>query len=223
MAGIRVLVLWLFMVFGCLSVYAQSNINPLNGDTNHQQLLPAKWKIPEKHFLPLEPIVSELSCLHGQKIKVKYASIKTTMMVRPSVGSLLKSRKNRTYVIRINNNDAFSGVLYHQVPDKARTGLWAHELMHIKDYKGRSVLGVFFRGWQYLSKRGKIRFEREIDQMVIDAGFGEYLWEWSNFVLEESDACPVYKAFKRDIYLKPCEILGNCDLLELEASAAESD
>lgn len=215
MEGIRVLVLWLFMVSGCLSVYAQSDINIQNGEANYRQLLPARWNIQEKHFQPLEPIVKELSCLHDQKIKVKYASIKTTMAVRPAVGSLLNSRKNRTYIIRINNNDTFPGVLYQHVPDKALTGLWAHELMHVKDYMERNFFGVVFRGWQYLSKSGKIRFEREIDQMVINAGFGEYLWEWSNFVLEESDVSPAYKAFKRDIYLKPCEIFCNCDLIEL--------
>lgn len=210
MARIRVL-LGFGIVFNVLVLRAEVRVDQKKTSEEIQNLFPCKWLIPQKYFPVIDPLIIAMPCIQNQKIKVKYKSLKTTMTSRPSFGSLFKSRKNRTYVIRINNNESFNGVLYKDVPSDAKTGLWAHELMHIKDYKSRNFFGVIFRGWQYLSKKGKIRFEHEIDHMVIEAGFADYLYQWSNFVLEESEACPSYKAFKRKIYLSACEIIGNCD------------
>jgi hypothetical protein len=174
--------------------------------------LPLNWKIPDEHFPTLEVFVNELSVLHNQRISVREARISTTMNVRPTVWSLLfRNRDNRKYVVRINNNEAFDGVLYQDVPMNARVGLWVHEMMHIKDFKSRSFFGVLERGWQYLSQRGRIRFEREIDQMVIDYGYRDYLFLWALFIMDESEASDSYKDYKRKIYLSPAEIMIELD------------
>ena len=210
MKGIRVLVLTLSII--CIHhTKAEFRIGKDSEETKSKISLPENWRLPEKYLSELEPVIEQVPYLHSQKIKVKYGNLKTTMAMRPTILSVFRSRHNRHYVLRINNDPSFEGVLYKDVPPEARTGLWAHEMMHIRDYKNRGVLGVLFRGWQYLSKRGKIRFEREIDQMTIDAGFEEFLYEWTRFVLEDSQASPAYKAYKREIYLLPCEIAGDCD------------
>lgn len=211
------MLLGLGIVFNVIVLRAEVKVVHEKADEEIPNIFPCKWLIPQKYFSVINPLIVALPCIHDQKIKVKYSSLKTTMTSRPSFGSLFKSRKNRTYVIRINSNESFKGVLYKDVPSDAKTGLWAHELMHIKDYKSRSFFGVVFRGWQYLSKKGKIRFEHEIDHMVIEAGFVDYLYQWSNYVLEESEASDSYKAFKRKIYLSACEIIGNCDDKIVEA------
>lgn len=209
MTAIRVLIVT-FCLFCVHPTTAEIRIKKDPAPAESKITLPENWIVP-KMFLPvLEPVIEGVPGLHSQKIKVRYGAIKTTMVMRPTILSLFRSRYKRTYVLKINNDTLFKGVLYKDVPRKARTGLWAHELMHIRDYKSRNLFGVLYRGWQYLSKRGKTRFEHEIDQMVIDAGFGEYLYEWTRFVLEESQASPEYKAYKREIYLLPCEITGNC-------------
>lgn len=215
MAGIRFL-LALVSILNVLAVKADIWWVYENPGEDGKIEMPEKWQIPEKYFPVIDLLIDELPCIHNHKIKVKYASLNTTMTARPTFSSLFKSRTNRTYVIRINNNQSFKGVRYHDIPDNARIGLWAHELMHIKDYSNRSFWGVMFRGWQYLSKSGKMRFEREIDRMVVDAGLGDYLYQWSYYVMEEADVCPGYKAFKQKIYLSPCQIIGNCDNAELE-------
>ena len=102
-------------------------------------------------------------------------------------------------------------VLYDDVPHKARIGLVIHEFMHIRDYQKRHFLGLLKRGWQYLSRRGKHRFEHEIDQMAIDAGYGRYLFSWSSYVLEKSDVDEKYLEFKKDVYMNPEDILSEME------------
>lgn len=59
---------------------------------------------------------------------------------------------------------------------------------------------------QYLSVRGKTKFEQEIDRMVIEEGMRNYLFLWALYIMEESDAGFDYKEFKRSTYLTPAEI-----------------
>lgn len=216
MGGIRVLLVMGY-ILNALFVQGNNWLEGENVDGKIKNQMPDKWRISNKHLETIDLLIEALPCMHNQKIKVKHAALKTTMTARPTLVSLFKSRHNRTYTIRINNNDSFSGVLYNNIPTEARIGLWAHEIMHIKDFDSRSFWGVLFRGWQYLSVKGKIRFEREIDQMVIDAGLGKYLYRWSYFVMQESDICPQYRTFKQKIYLSPCEINQSSGVTELNS------
>lgn len=169
--------------------------------------LPAAWTIPEAYHDVFELVAEFIPNLHNQNIVVRAGKLATTMNVRPSLFSLLfKNRDKRTYVIRVNTDSDFNGVLYEDVPELARVGLVMHELMHIKDYKSRNFFGVLQRGMQYLSVRGKTKFEQEIDRMVIEEGMRNYLFLWALYIMEESDAGFDYKEFKRSTYLTPAEI-----------------
>ncbi len=173
---------------------------------------PACWIIPDQFHDALGVILDDIPYLHHQIIKVQKKPLGTTMSVRPTWSSLIfRKREDRTYLLNVNSSKAFDGVLYEDVPEMARIGLMMHELMHIKDYQSRSFLGVLQRGWQYLSKRGKKKFEQEIDQMVIDAGYRNYLFLWALFIMEESEASDAYKDFKREIYLSPLDIFIDLD------------
>jgi hypothetical protein len=178
---------------------------------------PENWDFPEKYDSLVVFLADSLDDILDVNIKVKEKRIGTTMAMRPSFFSFFKKSEKRTYVLCINNKADFSGVLFRDVPHEARVGLLAHELMHVRDYQSRGFGGLVERGWQYLSKRGKHKFEHEIDKMVIDAGFGFYLYYWSAYVLEESDVDEKYREFKRRVYMKPKTILTELNTLgELE-------
>ncbi len=171
----------------------------------------------KKHYLEdfLIPF-TKFEDLHHCKIRVKTKKLKTTMTARPGFWSLLLGKRNRQYIIHVNNDENFDGVLLSNVPNEARVGLFAHELMHIRDYESRKVAGVIKRGLQYLSKKGKRKVEHYTDGLTIAAGFGEQLFQWAAFVLYDSDASDDYKAFKSEIYMSPVTIYNKMNLVELK-------
>lgn len=145
--------------------------------------------------------------LKDAKIVFKSAKIKTTLNARPSIGSLLfRSKKNRKYVIRINNQIKDSLIDFRLIPFNAIIGLLGHEFSHIKDYSKKNIFQIIGRLLSYSSKKSKAKFEKEIDQLTIETGLGWQLYDWSKFVLEESNANMKYKKFKKEIYLTPAEI-----------------
>jgi len=153
----------------------------------------------------------EFSDLHNCRIKIKNKKLKTTMAARPHFFSLLLGKRNRRYVILVNKNDSFKGVRLNDVPKEARIGLFAHELMHIRDYESRRVTGVMERGLQYLSHKGKTQVEHYTDSLTIAAGFGQNLYHWASYVLHDSDACDEYKIFKSEVYMTPIRILSQIE------------
>ncbi|TAJ15745.1 hypothetical protein DMA11_00665 [Marinilabiliaceae bacterium JC017] len=166
----------------------------------------------EKNYLTdFNTALKEFEDIHQCRIKVKTKKLNTTMAARPTVTSLFRKIENRTYVICVNNDVDFDGVLLQDVPEEARIGLFAHELMHIRDYQSKNFFGLIKRGWQYLSKSGKRRLEYYVDQLTIDAGFGQNLYEWAFYVWHQSDASEEYKAFKKEIYMSPGMILQCID------------
>ena len=133
------------------------------------------------------------------------------MAARPHFFSLLLGKKNRRYVILVNTNEAFKGVHLKDVPSEARVGLFAHELMHIRDYESRRMSGVMERGFQYLSLNGKKKVEHYTDSLTIAAGFGHQLYHWASYVLHDSDACDEYKNYKSEVYMTPVSILSHIE------------
>jgi hypothetical protein len=146
--------------------------------------------------------------LSGRKIIFKERKIKTTLNARPTIGSLLFSKKsNRTYVIRINSNKSDSIISLINVPFNAKIGLFAHEFSHFSDYQSRSLFGVIARGISYSSKKTKVKFEKEIDLSTINRGLGWQLYDWSNYIQTQSNATHKYKQIKLFTYMSPFEIL----------------
>ncbi len=145
--------------------------------------------------------------LSATRISFKKAKIKTTLNARPSLGSLLfRSRKDRNYVIRINNTVKDSIIDFKNIPFNAKVGLLGHEFGHISDYKDKTIFQVMKRLFAYSSKKSKAKFEKEIDLITIKKGLGWQLHAWANYVLNESNASTKYKVFKKEIYLTPEQI-----------------
>lgn len=187
--------------------FASSNIKKYNKvgklkiDTSFQSAYLKDFMVP----------FNELEDLQNCRIKIKTKKLKTTMAARPNFLSVLLGKKNRHYVIVVNNDENFEGVQLSDVPKEARIGLFAHELMHIRDYESRRLPGIIERGYQYLSKNGKSKVEHYTDSLTIAAGFGHQLYHWATYVLHDSNACEEYKAFKADVYMSPVTILNQIE------------
>lgn len=177
------------------------NSSPFENSDLNIQNCPSDLKIP------IAIVLNHYPELKAKKIIFKKAKITTTLNARPTFGSLLFVKKtNRSYVIRINSSDEDSVILLNQIPLNAKIGLLAHEFSHFEDYQKRSVFGVLARGLAYSNKRAKAKFEKEIDLSTIQHGLGWQLYDWSDFVLNQSKASTLYKAFKAETYMKPHEI-----------------
>jgi hypothetical protein len=145
--------------------------------------------------------------LVNSKITFKYLKISTSMNARPTLGSLLFRRKAQfRYVVRINNSKKDSTLHVKDVPFNAQIGLFGHEFFHFVDYRNKQSFHITKRLLAYTNDLKKEKFEKEIDLGTISRGLGWQLYDWSNYVLHESNATKEYKDFKRLIYMEPEEI-----------------
>lgn len=144
--------------------------------------------------------------LDSTKIEFRYANIKTSLNARPTVGSLFRRRSKRKYVIRIKPNTRDSVTTIDQVGFNGAVGVLGHELNHVVDYSKRNFWGILGRLFNYGSKKGKRKFEAEIDRMTIQKGLGWQLYDWEDYVLNKSKAKVNYKAYKKTIYYTPKEL-----------------
>lgn len=145
--------------------------------------------------------------LDSTYIEFRYANIKASLNARPKVGSLFRKRSKRKYVIRIKPNTKDSVATIDQVGFNGAVGVLGHELNHIIDYSKRNFWGILGRLFNYGSKKGKRKFEAEIDRMTIKKGLGWQLYDWENYVLNASKATEKYKRYKRSIYYTPEELI----------------
>jgi len=166
-----------------------------------------KFIIP-KYKLQCLIALSFYPSLKNIHIDFAHSSINTTMQCKPTINSLIKNSNNKEYVITINNNESFEGVLLKNVPFNAQIGVISHELSHIIDYEKKNTLGVINRGLDYLNDETKKEYEQYIDSLTISIGLGWQLYDWADYVLNKSKATQEYKDFKRKIYLTPELILN---------------
>jgi hypothetical protein len=144
--------------------------------------------------------------LKNTSIRFEYKKISTTMCTRPLLSSAFKNQ--RTYVIYINTDVAkIGGVSYTELNLVQRVGIIAHELAHIIDFENKSNFSVVKCGILYsCAPKYHVKMERATDEIVIKKGLGKELFEFSNYVINTSQASEKYKAFKRKNYLLPEEI-----------------
>jgi hypothetical protein len=170
-------------------------------------ICPPYSSIPKELEMPMILALVHFPELKNSKIKFKLSSIKTTMNARPTMGSLIfRSKEKRTYTVRINDQKMDSLISIFEVPYNAQIGVFGHEFSHFVDYIGLSFWGVLKRGLSYGNPEKKSAYEKETDILTIQHGLGQELLDWSDYVLNRSNATAAYKAFKRSTYLTPQEI-----------------
>lgn len=166
---------------------------------NNKTLLP-EIEVPTIIALTFYPELRNVS------VRFEYKKIGTTMCTRPDVQSIF--RKERAYVIYINPDvSETGGVSLKELNLIQSIGLIAHELAHIVDFEKRNNFAVIKCGILYsFSPNYHIKLERATDEMVINKGLGKELYEFTNYVVNTSQASEKYKAFKKKNYLLPEEI-----------------
>jgi hypothetical protein len=194
----------------CISAIGQyDSLYEVTGTTNKAAILPEtlpNHRVSNEYAYYFNKAITHYPELHNVHIKIQPSRIKTSANARPTLGSLFRKRKNRRYVIRLNTSEKPGKVLFTHLDTNARIGLLGHEIGHLFDYHHGKCGIVLGRGFAYLNKKTKAKFEREIDYLTIQRGLGNQLYSFAYFVLFQSDAPEKYKQFKRTTYLTPEEI-----------------
>lgn len=131
------------------------------------------------------------------------------MAARPTIGSLFKKRKNRSYKVLIN--PAFKldyGIeSINQIPDSVMIGWLGHELGHIMDYEQKNGWGIMGMGISYWLSKNYIRqAERVADSFAVDHGMGSYLVAKKSFILDHTELPQAYRDKIEALYLSPDDI-----------------
>ena len=178
-----------------------SKITQLRNDHGHNKRIEPSLELAT--LVALEFVKN----LDNTKVNVKFASIGTSLNARPTALSLIfRKRAKRQYIIRVNNKSKGKIPLVQNANFNATVGVLGHELSHIQDYSSRSFGGVLKRLFAYGSKKGKEKYEKEIDSLTIWSGLGWQAADWERFVQNSPVATDKYKAFKREIYYESKEI-----------------
>lgn len=157
--------------------------------------------VPDSLMGVFNVVCSGFNELNKENITLVYRRINTTMRARPS-----KVFGKRKYLIIINNDTTFQGIMFHDIPEEARIGIVAHEMSHILDYSTKTNFEILKTGLNYMSGSGQKKYEKAIDLLTIQKGFGRELKAWAQFSMFDSEASESYKLFKRKNYLTPNEI-----------------
>ena len=138
-------------------------------------------------------------------IEFKFKRIKTSMAARPNIIELIFRRRRYTIYINKKKDNKF-GVMFNDIPEKAKIGLIAHELAHIVDYQNKSIFEIAKTGFLYLIKKQRQKYEKEIDIRTIHHGAGWHLYEYTKYILDSKTSSEKYRNYISKYYLNSDEI-----------------
>lgn len=150
--------------------------------------IPESIKTESKYALEHFPELASVS------IEFKYRSSKFTMQTLPKLSFLYRKRSKRQYTIIVNNNAKFyTGMDYNELSQKAKIGWIGHELSHIVDFQERNIWGIISVGLYYGKSKFRRRLERRVDDLTIEHGLGEELFDGVDYMLNSSAASENYR------------------------------
>lgn len=148
------------------------------------------------------------------EFKFKENIKKSFMQAQPKLGGLFKKRKNRSYVIFINEKFKIEDEVFDitAVPSEVLIGWLGHELGHIMDYRERTGADLIWFGIKYLTSNNYIReAERIADTYAVNHGLGQEIIATKNFIINHSRLSDSYKDRIQNLYLSPEEIMTLID------------
>lgn len=171
-----------------------------------------------KNFVPevIAKEVKEARSFYPQLIdipiafKFKKSIKKSVMLAQPVLSTVLKSKKNRGYVILISEKFKISGKSYKtiDVPSDVLIGWLGHELGHVMDYQSRSGLDLINFGLRYVLFKEHVKAaERAADSFAVKQGMADYILKTKRFILDNAEIDQTYKARIKEFYLSPEEIM----------------
>ncbi|WP_124981069.1 hypothetical protein [Nonlabens xiamenensis] len=171
-----------------------------------------KLKVPDSIRTEAEQAMSYYPELRNTAIEFKFNDMvrKNFMQAQPTYASILKSRKNRAYIILISKEFKVENHVFtiDQIPSEVLIGWLGHELGHVMDYRSKSSWGMLILGLKYLYSPSHIQeVERAADDFAVRHGMGDYILKTKNFILNHTSLSDTYKERMRRYYLSPEEIL----------------
>lgn len=130
-----------------------------------------------------------------------------------AIGSLFGPRKNRHYLILLNNaqNSYFDPILLRSLPFDAQVGILAHELGHVVYYHELNIFQFGKWGLKYLQDdEFRAAHERSTDLMPVYHGLGSQIYQYAYFVRYDPTCKAFYeqgKDFMDKYYLTDKELL----------------
>ncbi|PCJ26625.1 MAG: hypothetical protein COA96_04715 [SAR86 cluster bacterium] len=124
--------------------------------------------------------------LRDVKIRFIVDDVSIPLSSRPHWSSLLRSAKNRTYLVIIDSSleGTREALLLKNQPFNAQVGIIGHELSHTVYYLNRSFFGIAADALCQLSDC-RIGFERATDSRLIGYGLGWQRFDHASFVRRE--------------------------------------
>ncbi|MDR5590748.1 hypothetical protein [Christiangramia sp. SM2212] len=153
------------------------------------------------------------------EIRFKKNIKKSFMQAQPKLSGIFKNRKNRSYLIFINEKFSIEDEVFdiNDVPSDVLVGWIGHELGHIMDYRDRSAMDLLWFGIKYITSKNYIReAERAADTYAVNHGLGENIIATKDFILNHSKLSDIYKNRIQDLYLSQEEIMVLIDEIHEE-------
>jgi hypothetical protein len=125
--------------------------------------------------------------LEDTKIKFRLKNRETPLATRPTVVSMFRSAKKRTYIITISRKSTnyLNAIVFENLNYNAQIGVLGHELCHVSDYLNKGLGKMFNVVFiEIFSKKAVDKFEFNTDLNCINHGLGYQLLDWSINVRE---------------------------------------
>lgn len=135
---------------------------------------------------------------------------KSVMQAQPRYITMHRSRKKRSYLIKISHCFSLKGkkIPIHRLPEDVLVGWIGHELGHVVDYLKRNAWSMILFGLGYYTSRSFIiSAERVADTYAINHGLGEYLLTTKDFILHQAGMPERYIQRIKKLYLPPEEVM----------------
>jgi len=161
--------------------------------------------LPENYEDEITYALSKYPELEDVNIKFVEEKIATTMACRPNFNFIYKKKKNREYVITINNEiSESSGFVLSDLSKDAQIGVIGHELAHIVDYEERNAIQILAIGIEHLVKRSQL--EKYVDLIAINHGFGKGIANFTETIVHNKKTPMNYKKNKLNNYYSYSEV-----------------
>jgi len=151
------------------------------------------------------------------KIKFRLKNRITPLATRPTIFSLFRSAKKRTYIITISkqSNAKLDTITLKNLKFNTQIGVIGHELSHISDYLNRDLLEMNRIGLDIIFSKKRIdTLEYNTDMSCINHGLGFQLLDWSVSVRENLERPNWFGTDnlnnddKRERYMNPSTIIN---------------
>jgi len=147
----------------------------------------------------------------------------STMMAQPQQHFMIQSKRNRSYVIKMNASDEAAHLLnVEKIPFDVQVGWIGHELGHLIDYSTKNVLTMIGFGIGYfVSHHFRIGAERIADLIAIEKGMGSFILAAKNYILSNERLSEKYKNRIKNYYMSPEETMYVIDQLQKQEEQNE--